>query len=140
MEPSVTSVERFSFFADSLSEPFSNHWAVDVVVIDPTLIAGVVRRIDVDALDLPRVVGKERFERDEVISLHDEIPVARLAAGEIWHVFEQVKRHLVVMIHHCLFPNPIQCWHINEEVQFAAEEYPFPCEKAPGLSCLNRCS
>lgn len=36
----------------------------DVIVVGPTFIAGVVRRNDVDALDLFRVVRQQRLERN----------------------------------------------------------------------------
>ena len=49
------------------------------------------------------VVRQQRLERDEVIVLHDEIPVARFTAGEFGHVLEQMKGNLLVMIHHRLF-------------------------------------
>ena len=62
------SIERLILFPDYLTQPLTDDRAVDVVVVGPTLVARVVRRIDVDALDLSRVVGKERFERDEVIA------------------------------------------------------------------------
>jgi hypothetical protein len=126
-------IERLAFLADDLPQPLTDNRAVHVVVVSPALVAGVVRRIDVDALHLAGVVRQERFERNEVIALHDEISVTRLAAGEIGHVFEQVKRHLVVMIHHRLFPNPIQRRHINKEVLFAVEEYPFTRKKSRSL-------
>ena len=35
-----------------LAEPVAHHRRVDVVVVDPRFVAGVVRRVDVDALDL----------------------------------------------------------------------------------------
>jgi len=34
-----------------------------------------------------------------------------VVAGQVWHVFEQVKGHLQVMVHHGLFPNPVECGH-----------------------------
>jgi hypothetical protein len=43
--------------------------------------------------------------RNEVIALHDETPITWLTTSQIGHIFEQVKRHLVVLIHHRLFPN-----------------------------------
>jgi hypothetical protein len=36
-------VEHFACLADGLAEPFSDHRAADVVVIDPVLVAGVVQ-------------------------------------------------------------------------------------------------
>jgi hypothetical protein len=110
----------FRFFSDNFSQPVTNFRTVNVIVVNPSrsfplitplVLSCIVRWINVDALHLTCVVGKERLERNEIIALYDEIPVARLAAGKVRHVFEQVKRHLVVMIHHRLFPDPVQRRH-----------------------------
>ena len=80
-------IERLALFADDLTEPFANDGAVYVVVISPTFVAGVVRRVDIDALHLAGVVGQQRFQRDEIVALDDQIAVARLTAREVRHVF-----------------------------------------------------
>jgi hypothetical protein len=56
-QPAIVPVQRFAFLADHLAQPAANLWAVHVVVVDPALIAGVVRRVDVDALHLPGITG-----------------------------------------------------------------------------------
>ena len=85
--------------------------AVDVVVVGSALVAGVVRRVDVDALDLAGVIGQQRLERDQVVALDDEVAGARVAAGEFRHVFQQMKGHFQVVVHHRLFPDPVQRRH-----------------------------
>ena len=64
-----------SFFADRLPDPLLELRLRKVVVIDPTLVAGVVRGIDVDALDPSGVSGKQRLECSEIVSFNNEIPV-----------------------------------------------------------------
>ena len=49
-------VERLAFIADYLAEPLADDPAVHVVVVHPVLIACVVRRVDAEALHLPRVL------------------------------------------------------------------------------------
>ena len=57
------------------AEPCLHKWTVYVVVIDPPLIAGIVRRIDVYAIDTVGVAGEQRFESMQVIAVDDEIIV-----------------------------------------------------------------
>ena len=59
----------------NLAEPVLHHRGVDVVVVRPTLVAGVVRRVDVDALDLSVVRRQEGFQRREVVAFNDQIVV-----------------------------------------------------------------
>lgn len=100
-------IQRLAFLTDDLTQPLTDQRAVDVVVVGPALVACVVRRIDVDALHLPRVVRQQRFERDKVVALHDEIAVSRLAAGKLRHVFQQMKRHLQMMIDDSFLAYPV---------------------------------
>ena len=59
--PLVVARGVLSFFADRLADPLLELRLRQVVVIDPALVAGVVRRIDVDALDPSGVSGKQRL-------------------------------------------------------------------------------
>ena len=66
----------------------------------PPLVAGVVRRIDVDALDLV-VVGREQgLQRCQIVSVNDQIVVqARRLAGPLArHRTQRVERYGEVMI------------------------------------------
>ena len=102
----------FGFLAYSFAKPVADEWAVDVVVVNPAFVAGVVRWVNVDALDLTGVLRQQPLEPNQIVALHDEIAAAVIAAGQFRHVLEQTKRNLVVMIHHLVFPNPVQCRHI----------------------------
>src|ERR1035441_7343541 len=110
-QPSVVTVECLTFLADGFAEPFADEGAVDVVVVSPVLVSGVVGRVDGDALHLAGVVWQQGLECDEVVALHDEVAATGIAAGEIRHVLKQVKGHLQVVVHHGLFPNPVECGH-----------------------------
>ena len=69
-----------------------------IPLFQPTFIDGVVLRINnVDELHLSGVVGQQRFKRDKVIALHNQIALARIAASKFGHILEQMKRHLQVM-------------------------------------------
>ena len=104
-------VEGFAFPADDLAEPLADERAVDVVVVGPALVAGVVGRVDVDALDLPGVVREKGLEGFKVVALDDQVAAAGVAAGEVRHVFEQAEGHLLVMVYDGFFSDPIQCGH-----------------------------
>ena len=68
--------ESLRFVADGFAEPLSIR-GLDVVVVDPAFVAGVVGRVDVDALDLAGVVRQQRLERVEVVAVDDEVVVER---------------------------------------------------------------
>ena len=72
------SVERLAFLADHLAQPLANLRAVDVVVVGPALVARVVRRVDVDTLDLPRVARQQRLQGVQVVALDDEVALILL--------------------------------------------------------------
>jgi len=73
--------EVFSFLANSFTKPFADQRAIDVVVVNPALVAGVVRRVNVDALDLPGVVREQRLKRHQIVALDDEIAAAGVATS-----------------------------------------------------------
>ncbi len=110
-QPAVVPVQRFAFLADHLAEPFADDRARHVIVVRPAFVAGVVRRVNVDALHLPGVERQQRLQRYQVVTLHDEIAVARSAAGKLGHVLEQVEGHLPVMVHHRFLAYPVQRRH-----------------------------
>ena len=107
--------EVVGFLADGVAEPLTNFGAVDGVIINPALVAGVVWRVDVDALDLPGITRQQRFERDEVVALDDEVLGVALSrrAGQVWHFLQQPKRHFGMMTDNRLLPDPIQRRHLR---------------------------
>ena len=103
--------EIFGLFADGLAEPAEDFRGVDVVVIDPALVAGVVGRIDADTLHLPGVARQQRLEGVEIVALHNQIARSGIAMGELLVRFEQAERHLLVVPHNGVLADPVQCGH-----------------------------
>ena len=56
----------FGFLAHGFAKPCTDERAVGVVVVNPALVAGVVRRVNVDALDPARVRGQQAFQRQQM--------------------------------------------------------------------------
>ena len=69
----------FAFLADNLVKPSSDVRRAHIVVVNPVLVPGIVRRVDVDALYLARVVGQQRAQGFQIVSLHHEIARVRIA-------------------------------------------------------------
>ena len=105
-----------ALFADDLAQPFLDLGVVDVIVIDPALVAGVVGRVDVNALDAPLIPGQQRFQGFQIIAPDDHVFAAVIFA--VLSVFikavlalQHPKRHVLMVIDHLAFSNPFKCWH-----------------------------
>jgi len=115
-EPLVVSGEICSEGPNGFPQPFLDGWAVDVVVVDPTFIAGIIGRIDEDAFDSAGVVGEECFEREEVIAFNEEVASTEgfvlNPEGSIAVVGECMYWHFIVMVNDSFFADPIERWHV----------------------------
>ena len=58
-----------------LCKPLPHEWTVYVVVVDPSLVAGVVGWINIDAFDAVGVARQQRFEGVQVVAVDDEVVV-----------------------------------------------------------------
>ena len=58
-----------------LAQPLAHHRRVHVVVVRPAFVADVVRRVDVHALHPPVVGRQQRLQRQEVVTVDDEVVV-----------------------------------------------------------------
>ena len=105
-----------ALFADNLAQPLLDLRVIDIIVIDPALVAGVVGRIDIDALDAPLIPGQQRFQGFQIIAPDDHVfaavilvmlPVFIKAVLALQHP----KRHVLMVIDHLAFSNPFKCWH-----------------------------
>ena len=96
-----------------LAKPFLHHRRVDVVVVSPAFIAGVVRRVNVNTLHLAGVGGQQRLQRLEVVAVNDEIVVqphlVREALVLLWHKFVLLDREMIILDER--FPLEIECGH-----------------------------
>ena len=58
-----------------LAEPVLHHRRVHAVVVRPAFVAGVVRRIDVDALHLPMIRRQQRLQPRQIVPMHNQVVV-----------------------------------------------------------------
>src|SRR3989338_8334748 len=63
-----------AFLADDLTDPFLELRLGEIVVIDPSLVPGVVRRVNVDAFNAACVSGKKRFQSQEIVAFDNQVP------------------------------------------------------------------
>ena len=108
--------EIFALRADHLPQPFQDTGIVHVVVVDPLLIAGVVRRIDIDALDPALITGQQRFQRVQIIPMDDHVLAAVVLvvlSGLIIAVLplQHPVRNIQMMIDDFFFSDPFKRRH-----------------------------
>jgi hypothetical protein len=98
-------VEGLALLAHGFTKPIADERTIDIVIVSPAFIAGVVGRIDVYALDLPCIVRQQSLESFEVVALDNQVAAARVSAPEFWHIFEQPEGYLLVVVDDRLFSN-----------------------------------
>ena len=64
-----------------LAEPVLHHRRVHPVVVGPSLVAGVVGRVDDDALHLAVVGGHQRLERGQIVAVDDQVVMEARSFG-----------------------------------------------------------
>jgi len=75
LTPFHVAIGVLSLLAHSLTDPLLELRLRKVVVIDPSLITGVVQWININALDPSRAGGKRGLQGDQVAPLDDEVTV-----------------------------------------------------------------
>jgi len=71
-EPFIVALEVFALDGvGGLFQPLAHERGVDSVVVAPALIAGVVRRVDEDAVHFPCVTREERLESVEIVAVEE---------------------------------------------------------------------
>jgi len=103
--------ERSSASLPTVAEPFGDFGGVDVVVVDPSFVAGVVGRVDIDAFDASGVFRQQGLEGVEVVALDDEVAGGGVALGELGVGFEQADGHLLVVADDGVFSDPVESGH-----------------------------
>ena len=115
-EPFVMTGEILTLSADHLSQPFQDAGIIHVIVVDPLLIAGVVRRIDIDTLDPALIAWQQGFQRVQIIPVDDHIlaaivlvvlPCLIITVLPLQHPV----RHVQVMIDDFIFSDPFKGGH-----------------------------
>jgi hypothetical protein len=93
-------------------QPLPDHRRIDVIVVAPALVTGVVRRVDKDAVHFARVEWQERFQGVEVVTVNDEIAVERNGADAFGFVgHERAEGHRQMMVVDKLFALETQLRH-----------------------------
>jgi hypothetical protein len=96
--------------ADYLTEPLPYTGIIDVIVVNPALVAGVVGRIYVDTADLALILRQKRFQSREVIAVNYHVAVG--FAVFILRIKHTV-RHVHVMIDDFILAYPVECRHFG---------------------------
>ena len=99
-----------AFLTHYLAQPLFNPGVVHVVVIDPALVARVVGRINIDALDLPLIPGQQGLERLQIVSTDNHV-VAGLGVVCILFLQNPVGDFQVV-VDYLAFADPFKCGHL----------------------------
>ena len=109
--------EVFGFFAHHGSQPFADMRVVHIVVVHPTFVARVVRRVDIDAIHFSLILRQQRLECLEVVAVDNHIILA-VAVGRIVSIlpirvllFQDTVGDVVVMFLYFLFAYPMECGH-----------------------------
>lgn len=96
--------------ADYLTEPLPYTGIIDVIVVNPALVACVVWRIYVDTADLALILRQKGFQRRKVIAVDYHIAVG-------FTVFvlciKHTVRHVHVMIDDFILAYPVKCRHFG---------------------------
>ena len=75
-KPLVVAFEVFVVDGAVIAQPLAHERAVDVVVVRPSLVARIIGRVNIDALDAAGVSREQRLQRVEVVAVDDEIVVS----------------------------------------------------------------
>ncbi len=105
-----------SLFADNPAQPLLDLRIIDIIIVDPALVAGVIGRINVNALDAPLIPGQQRFQGFQIVAPDDHVFAAVIFV--VLSIFikailalQHPKRHVLMVIDHLAFSNPFKCWH-----------------------------
>src|SRR2546430_16121797 len=71
--PLIVARRILPLFADRLADPLFELRLREIVVIDPALVARVVWRIDINALNPSGMGRKKGLQSDEIIAFNNEI-------------------------------------------------------------------
>ena len=126
--PLVVAAGVLALLADGLSDPLLELRLRQVVVVDPALVAGVVRRIDVDALDAAGVGREQSLQREQVVALDDQVavepgPLALLQNGQLAVELQRVMRDGVVVVLDGGLALELQDRHVSHPWEFEKKNW-----------------
>lgn len=106
--------EVLTLRTDNLSDPTLDSRVVYVVVIDPLLFSGVIRRVYVDAVNASLEIGKQSLQRLQVVAVDDQISAvgARIIQNALFgNALKYAKGHVAMVVDHLVLAHPIQRRH-----------------------------
>ena len=111
--PFVVAAGVLALLTHGVTNPFLELRLCEVVVVNPALVAGVVGRVNVDALDFACVRRQQAFQRNQIVTLDDEISVERGFSGERKFPvnLQCVMRHDTVITFYRCFSFELNDWH-----------------------------
>ena len=110
-EPLVVARQIFSLLSDNISEPLLDLGMVHIVVVDPPLVSGVVRGIDIDALDLAFVLRKQALQGLQIVSVDNPVLPGDFRVTVAVLLFKRAIGHVQVMVDDFVFSDPVKCRH-----------------------------
>ena len=84
-QPFVVAAQILALAPDHFAQPFLYARVVHIVVVHPALVARVIRRVNVNAVDAPAKLGQQAFERKQIVAVNQKIvaTVGWLALGSL---------------------------------------------------------
>ena len=105
-----------ALFAHHFSQPFLDVGGADIIVVAPALVAGVVGRVDIDALHLALILRQQGFQCFKIIAVDDHVLTA-VVFGVLPLLIKTVlplqhpEGNFLMMVHDFIFTDPFQGWH-----------------------------
>jgi hypothetical protein len=104
--------EVLALFAYDLPKPLADFGVVHIVIVYPALIAGIVRRIYVDALNAALVPGQQGFEGLQIVAVDNHVGAAvilRMLPVLIEAILplQDAIRHFLMMVNDFVLPYPV---------------------------------
>ena len=115
-QPLIVAGQVFALFAYHFAQPLLDFRVVHIVVIHPTFVAGVIGRINVNALHPALIPGQQGLQCVQIVPVDDHILTAVVLGVLAILVkavlaFQHPEGHLLMMVDDLLFSNPFQCRH-----------------------------
>lgn len=102
--------EVLALFANHFSQPLFDLGVIDIVVVYPFLITGIIRRVNLDALYLALILWQQSFQRLQIVSVDNHV-FAAVVLGVLSDfviavlALQHPVRHLLVVVYHFIFSN-----------------------------------
>ena len=137
--------------ADHFAQPLFDFGVVYIVVVHPALVAGVVGRIDVDALHPALIPGQQGFEGFQIVPVDNHVLAAVTPQGGFSCAFGAIHLLLSVLaalvkavlpvkhpegdfltvVDDLLFSNPFQCCGMGRSSLSLLSQKTFPVSGGP---------